>query len=94
MHQLIDQAGLEEDVKVVSTIYDSIYFEVTEDPAIIKWTNENLIQVMLADFIEDQIVPNDADSDIGYNWAEMTTIKHNASEQDIVKVLKELKEEK
>lgn len=94
MHQLIDEAGLEEDVKVVSTIYDSIYFEVTEDPTIIKWTNENLIKTMLVDFLDDQIVHNDADSDIGYDWADMTTIKHDASEADILKILATLKQPK
>ena len=94
IHKLIDEAGLEEDVKVISTIYDSIYFEVTEDPRIIKWTNDNLINVMLVDFLEDQVVVNDADSDIGYDWADMVTIKHDASEQDIIKVLKQLREKK
>lgn len=91
MHQLIDEAGLAEDVKVVSTIYDSIYFEVTEDLAIIKWTNENLMKAMLVDFLDDQIVHNDAASDIGYDWADMTTIPHDATEADIAKVLDKLR---
>lgn len=91
MHQLIDEAGLENDVMVISTIYDSIYLEVTEDPKIIKWVNDNLISTMLVDFMIDQTIHNEAESDIGYNWAEMSKIKNNATIEEIAKVLKNLK---
>ena len=90
MHQLIDQEGLEHDVKVISTIYDSIYIEVTEDPSIIKWVNDNLIAAMLVDFMEDQTIHNEAESDIGYNWAEMVRIPNGASIEDIEKALSSL----
>jgi hypothetical protein len=90
MHQLIDEEGLEHDVKVISTIYDSIYLEVTEDPVIVKWVNDNLISAMLVDFMEDQIIHNEAESDIGYNWADMVTIPNNASVKDIKQALAKL----
>lgn len=90
MHQLIDQMGYEEDVKVVSTIYDSIYLEVTEDPKIVKWVNDNLIETMLVDFMEDQTIHNDAQCDIGYNWADMTTIPNNASLAEVKQILQDL----
>ena len=92
MHQLIDENHLEHDVKVISTIYDSIYFEVTEDPVIIKWVNDNLIEAMLVDFMEDQTIHNEAESDIGYNWAEMVKIANNASVKDIQEALNKLKQ--
>jgi DNA polymerase-1 len=90
MHQLIDQEGLEHDVKVISTIYDSIYIEVTKDPSIIKWVNDNLIAAMLVDFMEDQTIHNEAESDIGYNWAEMVRIPNGASIENIEKALSSL----
>ena len=90
MHQLIDQEGLEHDVKVISTIYDSIYIEVTKDPSIIKWVNDNLIDSMLVDFMEGQTIHNEAESDIGYNWAEMVRIPNGASIEDIEKALSSL----
>lgn len=90
MHQLIDENNLQNDVKVISTIYDSIYLEVTEDPAIIKWVNDNLIAIMLVDFMENQTIHNEAESDIGYNWAEMVRIANNASIEDIKKALSSL----
>ena len=90
MHHLIDEAGYQNDVKVISTIYDSIYLEVTETPEIIKWSNDNLINTMLVDFMEDQAVHNECDSDIGYNWADMLKITNNAPISEIKKVLANL----
>jgi len=91
MHQLIDENQLEHDVKVISTIYDSIYLEVKEDPTIIKWVNDNLIKSMLVDFMENQTISNEAESDIGYNWADMVTIPNNASIKQIQEALAKLK---
>ena len=90
MHQLIDEKGLENDVKIISTIYDSIYIEVTEDPKIIKWVNDNLIQIMLVDFMENQTIHNEAESNIGYNWADMARIPNGATIEDIKKALSSL----
>jgi DNA polymerase-1 len=90
MHQMIDQEGLENDVKVISTIYDSIYLEVTENPSIIKWVNDNLISTMLVDFMENQTISNEAESEIGYNWAEMVALPNNASVGDVKKALAKL----
>ena len=88
MHQLIDEKGYEDDVVVTSTIYDSIYFEVTEDPEIIKWVNDNLIQVMTTDFMENQTIKNKSECEIGTNWAELHRIPNNASKDDIENTLK------
>lgn len=92
MHSLIDANSYQEDVKIVSSIYDSIYLEVTDDPKIIKWVNDNLIRTMVVDFMEDQIIPNESASDLGYNWADMITIPNDASIEDIEEVLKRLKQ--
>lgn len=92
MHQLIDQNNYQEDVKVISTIYDSIYLEVTEDPEIIKWTNDNLINTMVVDFMENQTISNEAESDIGFNWSDMIKIPNNASIKEIKDVLVKLKD--
>lgn len=83
MHCLIDAAGLQNDVKIISSIYDSIYFEVTADPSIIKWTNDNLIACMTKDFMLNQRIKNTAESEIGLNWAELLSIPNNADELTI-----------
>lgn len=87
MHQLIDEKGYEEDVKIISTIYDSIYLEITNDPEIVKWVNDNLIETMLVDFMEDQVVHNEAESDVGYNWADMLKIPNGASVAEVKEIL-------
>ena len=92
MHKLIDEAGLQEDIKVVSTIYDSIYFEVREDPTIIKWLNDHLIPIMTQRFMEGQIVDNEAELEIGPNWAELKAISNNANIDEIKDCLKSFKE--
>ena len=40
--------------------------------------------------MEDQTIPNEAASDIGYNWADMLTISNNASVQEIKDTLQKL----
>lgn len=90
MHQLIDSMGYEDDVKVISTIYDSIYLEVTKDPVIVKWVNDNLISAMLVDFMEGQLIHNEAESEIGTNWAEMVALPNNAPIGEVRKILSTL----
>ena len=87
LHSLIDAAGLQDDVKVISTIYDSIYIECTKTPSIIKWTNDNLISCMTKDFIPNQRIPNTAESEIGYNWADLFKLPVNSTEDEIEQIL-------
>jgi hypothetical protein len=90
MHQLIDKQGYQNNVKIISTIYDSIYLEVDEDPEIIKWVNDNLIKTMLVDFMEDQLISNEAESDVGYNWSDMVKLTNNASIKEVKTVLSKI----
>ena len=90
MHQLIDAAGLQNDVKCISTIYDSIYYTVTDKPEIIKWVNDNLVACMVQDFIPDQTVQNTAIAEIGLDWASLNKISNNASIEEITATLKDI----
>jgi DNA polymerase I-like protein with 3'-5' exonuclease and polymerase domains len=90
MHQLIDEAGYEENVKVISTIYDSIYLEVDNNAKIVKWVNDNLIKVMTVDFMEGQAVKNESECLVGFNWAEMSKIANYGDLNSIENVLKTL----
>lgn len=84
------EAGLASDVRVCSSIYDSIYIYVKKDPETIKWLNDNLVQIMTSDYIEGQVIPNEAVGEIGNNWAEMTRIPNNASITEITDIVKTL----
>lgn len=89
INQLINENNLEDDIEVVSSIYDSIYFHVTKDPIIIKWLNDKLIPIITKDFLEDMIVHNEAELEVGFNWADTVPISNNASVLEIKLAIKE-----
>lgn len=86
----IDQEGLSDWIQVQSTIYDSIYTQCYKDPELIKWLNDNLVDVMTVQYLEDEIVHNEATGEIGYNWADLHKVPNGASVPDIEKVLEDL----
>ena len=92
MHHLIKEKGYQNDIKIVSSIYDSIYLHVKDDATIIKWVNDTIIPILTVDFIKDIIVHNDATGEIGYNWYDTITIPNNASIDYIEKSIKEAEE--
>jgi len=91
MHSLIDDAGYGDDIKCISTIYDSIYYIVKDDADIIHWLNNVLIEVMCTDYLVDQRVPNEADLELGKNWSDLVVIENNCTAEEIEKVLKEIR---
>jgi hypothetical protein len=94
MHHLIDKKGYQNDIYTISTIYDSVYYVVRKDPIIIKWLNDNLIECMDTDFMENQLVKNEAESEISDSWANMISIPNNASIKEIEEVIKQIEERK
>lgn len=87
----VREERLEEEVQVISTIYDSIYTQVMRDPEIIKWVNDTIIPIMCVEYIEDEVIHNEATGDIGLNWADLHQVKNNASRAEIAQILTELK---
>lgn len=83
LHHLIDKAGYQNDILITSTIYDSIYLEVREDPTIIKWLNDNIIPIMTTDFMLNQTIKNEAQLEIGTSWADLHTLPIAASLEEI-----------
>jgi len=95
IHELnyhIDTNNLSESIQVISTIYDSIYLTVDEDPTIIKWLNDHIVPIMTKDFITEQHVKNEATGEIGYDWATMKQVSNNATLEEIQSTLTQLKE--
>lgn len=82
-HSVLDETKLSNRVKVISSIYDSIYIHMDDDPNLIKWVNDTLIPIMTKDYLEDIIVPNEAEAEIGYNWFDLIPIHNNASLEEI-----------
>ena len=92
MNKRIDTAGYKNEIALISTIYDSLYYEVKNDPTIVKWLNDNLIEVMTQQMFIYQPVPNNASMVVGNNWAEENHISNNASIEEIEETLAKLKE--
>ena len=91
LHQLIDDAGLQECVIVTATIYDSIYLEIIDDPEVIKWVNDCIVPIMEKDFMENQIVANSARLEIGPSWADLYELPDGADVKHIANILETIK---
>jgi hypothetical protein len=85
-HQ-VREVGLEKEVKINSTIYDSIYMQVQRDPEIIKWVNDTIVPILCVKYLEDEIISNEATGEIGLNWADLHKIPNHATPAEISAVL-------
>jgi hypothetical protein len=90
LHKRIDAAGYQDSIFVTSTIYDSIYLEVRKDANLIKWLNDNLVEIMVQDFMQDQIVHNECALEVGNSWADLVELSNSASLAEIQSVLDSL----
>lgn len=90
LHQLIDDAGIHDHVKVISTIYDAIYLECDRDPEVVKWVNDNLIPIMKAPYIDGEIIHNLVDLEVGLDWASFNLIPNDASLEEITTIMEKL----
>ena len=84
MHILIKEVGYENDIKIISSIYDSIYIHMKCDLELIKWVNDTIIPLLTTDFLTDIIVSNKAEGEIGFNWYDVVKISNNADNQEIL----------
>ena len=87
IHSMLDDLDMNDDIKCIATIYDSIYFLVKEDATTLKWLNDNLIKLMTRDFLVDQRIKNVAELVIGRRWSEEVEVPNNATEEDIKSLL-------
>jgi hypothetical protein len=90
LNYMIDQAGYADKVEVISSIYDSIYVKVVQEPEVMKWLNDTLIPIMCVQYLEDEEIHNTAGGEFGLNWADLHKVSNNASIEEIEKVLKEI----
>ena len=53
------------------------------DAELIKWVNDTIIPILTTDFLEDIIVSNEAEGEIGLNWYDTVKVHNNANIQEI-----------
>jgi len=90
LHQEIDKENREKDIVVTATIYDSIYGVIKNDAESIKWLNDTICPIMGKDFLENQIVQNEANLEIGTSWADLAELQHGVSVDEINEIIKGL----
>jgi DNA polymerase I-like protein with 3'-5' exonuclease and polymerase domains len=75
--------NLQDRIKAVSIIHDSLTYEIDDDPKLIEYVNNNLIKLMTENFVTNQVVKLHAEIDMGYNMANMITLPNNATIEKI-----------
>lgn len=95
-NKAIEKDSMYNDVLLLNTIHDAVYLLVKEDPKIIQWVNTYLIKEMRwndLDPIRSDVIPMEAELDIGYSWDNQKTLKNEASLEEITQFMEELKNE-
>ena len=86
----IEKMGYQNDIRIYNTVYDAIYIYVRPEPELVKWLNDNLIEIMTWDYDPTFPVKNEAEMEIGYNQAELIVVPNNASLEKIRELLNSL----
>lgn len=91
LHNRIDEELASPDfIQITATIYDAIYGICLAEPEAIEWLNNNIVEIMIKDFITDQVIHNEANLEIGTSWADLHELPNNASLELIDSKLKEI----
>lgn len=86
----IKTAGYEDLIKPYSTIHDEISAYGPLDAKLIKWYNDNLMEVMTQTFVVNQTVDLSANLDIGFNRSSMIELPNKCDENVIKLTLSKL----
>ena len=89
-HRIDDTFVSREFVQITATIYDAIYGICLADPYVIEWLNNNIVEIMTKDFLIDQTIHNEANLEIGLNWAEFHELPNNAPLEQVQAVLESI----
>ena len=78
-------------VRLINTIHDACYLLVKQEPEVMKWVNDNLVECMewQEGLVASDEVKIGAEVDFGVDWAHQYTLKNKASLDDIKVFIKE-----
>lgn len=75
IHKWIQEQGLQDRVKIIITVHDSIVLEVDDDEALINKVAQSCIDIMEnvpKKYLPGLRVPFVADAEVGYKWGELS----------------------
>ena len=78
-------------IQGLNIIHDALYYELDDTPEAVKWLNDNLIPIMVQDFLHNQTVHLRAECDFGYSQSTLQTLKNNATIEDVNNLLSKLR---
>ena len=87
MQEWIEEEELQDDVKTVLTVHDSVMYYVKDDSKLVSKVNNKLIEVMGAPYEDGQTISLDAEFDIGRNYKDFVTLPNEASLDTIEEAL-------
>jgi len=88
LYESIDSNDM--DVTINSSIYDALYGYVRNTPEEIKQLNDTIVPIMIQQWLNGEVVHNEATLEIGTSWADLHELPNNASLEQIEQTLKEL----
>lgn len=77
MHEWIRQEGLEDQVKIVATVHDSIILEADNDPGLVVYLAKevkNIMEQTPCKYLPNLDFPFVADVEVGYKWGELSKL--------------------
>jgi len=100
LQEWIESKGYETKVKIINSVYDSIYIEIYDNAKIIAEVANKLTQLMCPDyhqyapqiFDESCYIPLGAEAEIGKSWVAEATIPNNTSVEEVKEILQKLKQ--
>ena len=78
-----------EDIIFCNTVHDSQYFYIKKKASVVKLANDTFIKIMTEDYMENQIVPLEAEMEIGNNMIETVKLPNNIEKEEMLKIMKE-----
>ncbi len=86
----IEDNNLTSDIKIINSIYDSIYFYVRNDAELIERFNKIVVELMTVPMLDDELLHNRTELEIGSRWDTLKKISNTATQKEILETLKEV----
>jgi len=83
----VEDNGYENKIKIVNSIYDSIYMYIDEDYELLAEVNKVFPEIMTRPLWEDELLHHELEMDVGRDWKDQKTLPAGATAEFIEKFL-------
>ncbi len=89
----VEKEGLTDRVRIFNSIHDAVYFYIDKDVELIERVNKKIVELLTRDYKKDQVIPLEAELDIGANWKNQKTLPNNATKSEILGTIADIEAE-